>query len=114
MQLLLGVYGGYFGGAVGIMMMAAWSLLGATDMHAMTASRTLIVGVTNAIAAVVFVIGGLIVWPQTLTMLVTATIGGYVGGGTDSQPRSRESADRDFGSAIHNDGAVLLASLFVG
>lgn len=78
-QFLLGVYGGYFGGAVGIMMMAAWSLLGATDLHAMNASRTVIVGATNAVAAVIFIIGGLIVWPQTLIMLVAASIGGYAG-----------------------------------
>lgn len=77
-QFLLGVYGGFFGGAVGIMMMAAWSLLGATDLHAMNASRTLIVGATNAIAALVFVLGGLIFWPQTLVMLVTAAVGSYI------------------------------------
>ncbi len=76
-QFLLGVYGGYFGGAVGIMMMAVWSLLGATDLHAMNASRTLIVGVTNMIAAAVFVIGNLIWWPQTITMLIGATVGAY-------------------------------------
>ena len=59
LQFLLGVYGGYFGGAVGIMMMAVWSLLGATDLHVMNASRTLIVGVTNMIAAAVFVVAAL-------------------------------------------------------
>ncbi len=78
-QFLLGIYGGYFGGAVGIMMMAAWSLLGATDLHAMNASRTVIVGATNAVAAIIFIVGGLIVWPQTLVMLVAASIGGYAG-----------------------------------
>lgn len=78
-QFLLGVYGGYFGGAVGIMMMAAWSLLGATDLHAMNATRTMIVGATNAVAALIFIGGGLIVWPQTLVMLVAASIGGYAG-----------------------------------
>ena len=77
-QFLLGVYGGYFGGAVGIMMMAAWSLLGATDLHAMNVSRTLIVGVTNIVAAMVFILGGFIWWPQTLVMLIGASLGGYV------------------------------------
>ena len=78
-QFLLGIYGGYFGGAVGIMMMAAWSLLGATDLHAMNATRTMIVGATNAVAAVIFIVGGLIVWPQTLVMLIAASVGGYAG-----------------------------------
>lgn len=78
-QLVLGVYAGYFGGAVGIMMMAAWSLLGATDIAAINASRTLIVGSANVIAALVFIAGGLIWWPQTLVMLVAAIVGGYGG-----------------------------------
>jgi uncharacterized protein len=37
-QFLLGTYGGYFGGAVGIMMMATWSLLGRSDITPMNAA----------------------------------------------------------------------------
>jgi uncharacterized membrane protein YfcA len=76
-QFALGLYGGYFGGAMGIMVMAAWSLLGSTDFHAMQASRVLLVGATNVVAAIVFIVGGLIWWPQTLSMLVGAISGGY-------------------------------------
>ncbi len=38
-QAVLGVYGGYFGGAVGIMMMAVWSLFGITDIRSMNATK---------------------------------------------------------------------------
>ena len=78
-QFLLGVYGGYFGGAVGIMMMAAWSIFGLSDIRAMSAARTLLVGATNAVAVVCFVIAGLVWWPQALLMLVAAVSGGYGG-----------------------------------
>ena len=78
-QLLLAVYGGYFGGAVGIMMMAAWSLFGITDIRAMSATRTLLVGLTNAVAVVCFVALGLVRWPETLVMLIAGIAGGYGG-----------------------------------
>jgi hypothetical protein len=49
-QFLLAVYGGYFGGAVGLMMMAVWSLFGVTDVRAMVAAKTLLVGSLNTVA----------------------------------------------------------------
>jgi uncharacterized membrane protein YfcA len=78
-QFVLGVYGGYFGGAVGIMMMAAWSIFGMSDIRAMSAARTLLAGALNAVAVVCFVIARLVWWPQALLMLVAAVAGGYGG-----------------------------------
>ena len=78
-QFLLGVYGGYFGGAVGIMMMAAWGLLGVSDIRAMNATKVVLVGATNAVAVVCFVLAGRVWWPETAVMLVAAVAGGYGG-----------------------------------
>ncbi len=78
-QFLLGIYCGYFGGAVGIMTLAVWSLLGMTDIRAMNATKTLVVGSTNGIAVICFVIAGKIWWPQTIVMLAAAILGGYGG-----------------------------------
>lgn len=78
-QFLLGVYGGYFGGAVGIMMMAVWGLFGVTDVKAMNATKTLMVGMTNAIAVLCFIMVGKVWWPHTAVMLVSAIVGGYGG-----------------------------------
>jgi uncharacterized membrane protein YfcA len=78
-QAVLGIYGGYFGGAVGIMMMAVWSLFGITDIKAMNAAKTLLVGVTNSTAVLCFAASGMVLWPQACTMLIGAVIGGYVG-----------------------------------
>ena len=76
---MLAIYGGYFGGAVGIMMMATWSLLSTADLRTMTPARTLLVGIANFAAVICFVIAREVWWPQTLSMLVGATLGGYVG-----------------------------------
>ena len=78
-QFLLCIYGGYFGGAVGIMMLALWSLLGLTDLTAMNAAKALYVGTTNAVASLCFVLAGLVAWTPALIMLVAAVLGGYGG-----------------------------------
>ena len=78
-QGLLGVYGGYFGGAVGILMMAIWTIFGVTDIKAMNAAKTISVGVTNATAVVLFSLTGMVYWPEACTMLTGAVIGGYGG-----------------------------------
>ncbi len=78
-QFVLCVYGGYFGAAIGIMMLALWSLMGFTDLRAMNASKTLYVGSTNAVAAVCFLIARLIATTPTLIMLVGGILGGWAG-----------------------------------
>ncbi|HEY8614471.1 MAG TPA: sulfite exporter TauE/SafE family protein [Roseomonas sp.] len=78
-QVLLSVYAGYFGGGVGIMMMAVWGLLGELDIKAMSALRTLLVSAANLVAVLCFAIAGPIHWPETMVMLVAAIIGGYAG-----------------------------------
>ena len=78
-QFIVGIYGGYFGGAVGIIMLAVWTLAGMRDIHAMNGGRTLLGGVMNAAAVVCFIIARKIWWLQTAMMLVAAVTGGYAG-----------------------------------
>ncbi|HEX7621939.1 MAG TPA: sulfite exporter TauE/SafE family protein [Anaeromyxobacteraceae bacterium] len=78
-QFLLGIYGGYFGGAVGLMMMAVWSVLGVTDVRAMVAGKALLVGAANAAAVLCFAAAGQVWWARALTMALAATVGGYAG-----------------------------------
>jgi len=78
-QFLTAIYGGYFGGAVGVMMMAVWSLFGIDDIKAMNAAKTLLVGVTNSVAVACFIAAGQVFWPQTAIMLLAAVAGGYAG-----------------------------------
>lgn len=78
-QFALGVYGGYFGGAVGIMMIATWGLLDNRDLKLLNAPRTLLVSAANTVAVLAFIAAGAVRWPETLAMLAGATLGGYGG-----------------------------------
>jgi len=78
-QFLLAIYGGYFGGAVGIMTLAIWSLFFVVNINALNAAKTLLVGSMNATAVVCFVIAGKVWWPQAAVMMVAAILGGYFG-----------------------------------
>jgi uncharacterized membrane protein YfcA len=79
-QFALGIYGGYFGGAVGVMMLAAWSVLTAAPINSMQATRHVLNASMNATASLLFIFGGLIYWKQMAVLLITSTIGGYLGG----------------------------------
>lgn len=78
-QFALGVYGGYFGGAVGIMMMAVWGLLDSRELKLLNAPRTLLVSAANTMAVLAFVVAQAVHWPETIVMLTGATLGGYGG-----------------------------------
>ena len=79
-QFVISIYGGYFGGAVGLMMMAAWSLLHASDdLKAMAPARVLLVSAANGAAVLWFIFAGAVRWPETLAMLGASVIGGYLG-----------------------------------
>jgi uncharacterized membrane protein YfcA len=79
LHFILAIYGGYFGGAVGIASMALWSLLGHTDIHEMNAAKTLVVGTMNSAAVVCFIVAGKVSWPETMTMMAAAIAGGCLG-----------------------------------
>ncbi|MDB5643774.1 MAG: hypothetical protein JWN07_3091 [Hyphomicrobiales bacterium] len=79
LQFALGVYGGYFGGAVGLMMMAAWSLIDSADVKRMAPARTLMVTGANTIAVLCFALAGAVAWLPALLVGIGALAGGYVG-----------------------------------
>lgn len=76
---LVTLYGGYFNGGLGIMLLALFGLLGQTDLNAMNGLKNLVSAVLTAIAVVVYVYGGTIVWAEALMMMAAATAGGYLG-----------------------------------
>jgi uncharacterized protein len=78
-QFILGVYGGYFGGAIGLMMVAVWGLVDNRDLKSLHAPRTLLVTAANTMAVLIFIAAGAIRWKETLVLLAASTIGGYLG-----------------------------------
>jgi uncharacterized protein len=77
-ELIVAVYGGYFGGGIGIMNLAMLAAMGMTNIHEMNALKVVLGGVINGVAAVTFVVTGSIVWPQALVMTLGAVGGGYL------------------------------------
>ena len=78
-QFVLGIYGGYFGGAVGLMMISAWSLLDTADLRALNPARTLMVTAANTVAVLCFILAGAIRWPEALAVAMGAVAGGSGG-----------------------------------
>ena len=80
-QALLGIYGGYFGGGVGLITTAVYGLLAGATPRSLFAPRTLMLAIANFAAAIVFVAMGMVRWIACLPMLAGAIVGGFVGAG---------------------------------
>ena len=78
-QFTLSIYGGYFGGAIGLMMMAVWVLIDRSELKALAATRTLLVSAANGAAVVCFALAGAVHWAEMLSMMISAVAGGYYG-----------------------------------
>jgi hypothetical protein len=79
LQFIIAVYGGYFGGGIGILMLAAFHLMGFTDLLQMNALKTVLAALINGAAVVLFTVTQQVIWPVAVVMLVGGIIGGYTG-----------------------------------
>jgi uncharacterized membrane protein YfcA len=73
------VYGGYFGGGMGIMMLAIMTLLGMTHIHRMNALKNVLGTLINGVAVVAFVVAGAVDWAAGTVMILGGIAGGYAG-----------------------------------
>jgi uncharacterized protein len=78
-QFLISVYGGFFGGGIGIMMLALLAMVRIEDIHSMNAVKSLLAAAINGAAVVTFIVAGAVRWPQALLMIAGAIFGGYGG-----------------------------------
>jgi uncharacterized membrane protein YfcA len=78
-ELLVAVYGGYFGAGIGFMIMGMLAMLGMRDIHAMAAIRTLLAAAINAVAVVTFIVAHAVLWPQCIVMVAGSLAGGWFG-----------------------------------
>jgi uncharacterized protein len=79
LELLLGVYGGYFGAGIGFVTLGMLAALGMQDILAMGAIRTLLAAAINAAAVITFIWAGAVLWPQCIVMIAGALSGGWFG-----------------------------------
>lgn len=77
--LLVAVYGGYFNGGLGILLMALYLLAGVSHLHTANALKNLNSLVLSVLSVAAFAVGGLIIWPLALWMAALATLGGLMG-----------------------------------
>ena len=78
-QLLVSVYGGFFGAGMGILMMASLAIGGHDDVQHINALKNLLSAIIYSVTVVTFIAAGAVSWPHTAVMLVTASAGGYLG-----------------------------------
>lgn len=77
---IVSIYGGYFGAGLGIILLAIAQIMGFSDFHIANSIKNLLATSFTILSIIVFGIGGLIAWPEALTMMVGSTAGGYLGG----------------------------------
>jgi uncharacterized protein len=80
-QFAVGVYGGYFGAGIGILMLAVLGFLGLSDIHAANGVKNFFAMCINGVAAAYFIVRGAVDWPVALIMIAGAIAGGYAGAG---------------------------------
>lgn len=78
-QFVVAVYGGYFGGGMGIVMLAMLAALGMTDIHAMNALKSVMGFVINGVAVVTFIAWRVVYWREAVIMIAGGILGGYLG-----------------------------------
>ena len=76
-QFFVGIYGGYFGAGIGILMLAILGMMGLRNIHQMNGLKNWGGLCINLVAAVTFAVSGLVNWMVALCMAVGATLGGY-------------------------------------
>jgi uncharacterized membrane protein YfcA len=77
--MAVAIYGGYFNGGLGILLLALFGLLGQSNLNAMNGVKNLVSALLTTIAVAVYAAGGVVAWPQALVMMIAATAGGYFG-----------------------------------
>lgn len=78
LQLLIAIYGGYFGAGIGILMLSGLGLMGLTNIHQMNGLKCVLGAAINGSAIGVFVLEGKVHWPYAAAMMATSMIGGYI------------------------------------
>jgi uncharacterized membrane protein YfcA len=106
-QFLVGLYGGYFGAGIGILMLAALGILGFTDIHQMNGLKNFFGMCINGVAALYFIWARMVHWPYVLLMAIGAVAGG-IGGSGAARRLGRPTVRR----AVIAIGFVMTATLF--
>ncbi len=106
--LLVAIYGGYFGAGIGILTLAAFGLMGMTDIHQMNGVKAAFTLGVNGIASLVFIQKGMVDWRFAGVMTVGSVVGGYAGAGI-----ARRMGQKNVRRLVIAIGLVLSLSLLI-
>lgn len=77
--LMVSIYGGYFNGGLGIVLLALFALWGMVNLHEMNGLKSGLSSALSAVSVAVFAVGGLVAWDHAIGMMIASTLGGYAG-----------------------------------
>lgn len=77
-QFLVGIYGGYFGAGIGILMLSSLAFMGIPDIHEMNGVKSILASAMNGISALIFAVEGKAVWHYAIPMALASIAGGYL------------------------------------
>jgi uncharacterized membrane protein YfcA len=78
-QFVIAIYGGYFGAGIGFMMLAALTLYGMRNIHAMNGLKLVLALCMTVVSSAAFVLAGKVYWVEALVMCIAGLLGGYGG-----------------------------------
>lgn len=107
-QFFVALYGGYFGAGIGILLLAVLGILGQTDVHQMNGLKNFFVACINGVAAVYFIVAGMVDWRYVTVMAIGAVVGGYLCAGV-----ARRLGRRAVRRTVVTIGLAMAASLFL-
>ena len=105
--IAVAVYGGYFNGGLGIMLLALFSLWGMRDLNQMNGLKNGLSFIVSSISVATFAAAGLVAWPQAVVMMAAATVGGYLGA-----PVARALPEWMVRAGVISVGAAMSAAFF--
>ncbi|AVO39750.1 sulfite exporter TauE/SafE family protein [Pukyongiella litopenaei] len=102
------IYGGYFNGGLGIMLLAVFGLIGFENLNGMNGLKNLLSAVLSLVSVITYATAGLIAWEPAVILAIATTIGGYLGG-----HYARRISPELLRYAIITVGAVLTVVFFL-
>jgi uncharacterized membrane protein YfcA len=77
--LAVTIYGGYFNGGLGIMLLAAFGLVGFRNLHGMNGLKNGVSAVLSTVSVATYIAAGLIDWPTAVVLALANAAGGWIG-----------------------------------
>jgi uncharacterized membrane protein YfcA len=107
-MMVVAVYGGFFGAGMGIMMLAALSIIESGNFHKANSIKLLTGFLIQTVSAAVLIAGGLVHWPHAVVTIAASAVGGYYGA-----TLARKVPERIVRAAVVTVGAVLTVIFFL-